>query len=69
MTLIEINNTRSVSNFTLIKQTQDWITHHYPHVGNDYCIVLDPNLEDDFKITPPLESRMPKNDHVHRDLD
>jgi len=51
MILIEVNNRNAKSNFDLISSTQDWIKNAMPEAVDNCCIILNPHLEGDIKIT------------------
>ena len=48
MTLIEVNNKNSRSNFQLLEETEEWAKNN---IEGKYTIILDPNLEVDRKVT------------------
>jgi len=48
MILIEANNRHTTSNFQLLEKIEKWAKEN---VQDDYCIVLNPNIEGDLKLT------------------
>lgn len=48
MILIEVNNRNATSNFELLKATEESARQN---VKGDFCIVLNPHLEGDIRIT------------------
>ena len=55
MILIEANNRHTTSNFELLEKVEKWAK---ANVQDDYCIVLNPHIEGDLKLTKhdPRES-------------
>lgn len=50
MILIEVNNKEAVSNFQLLKETEEWAKKNVRE-GTEYTIILNPNLGMPIRIT------------------